>query len=155
MKAWILSVCGIAFLGVMVDIITPEGKMNVFVKSVFSLFFIYVLVSPLIGVLNSKGAIQTNATWQMDDGLIGIVCEQKINELELAVVQALQNKGYGEYGVEITGNMDNNKIIIHKVEVFRPNNVLNSEDENINIQKNITSIIVDVLKVSEEVVVFE
>ena len=42
MKAWIFSVCGIVFLGLMVDVISPNGKTNNFIKSIFSLIFIFI-----------------------------------------------------------------------------------------------------------------
>ena len=48
MSKWLFSVVGVVFLGVLFDMIYPNGKTNVFCKGLFGLFTVYVLISPLI-----------------------------------------------------------------------------------------------------------
>ena len=48
MTAWLLSIVGVVFLGVMVDIISPSGKTGGFIKSMFAIFLVYVVITPIV-----------------------------------------------------------------------------------------------------------
>ena len=54
MSAWLMSIVGVVFLGVMIDIITPEGKTNAFIKSIFAVFVVYIIVSPIVTMFNKN-----------------------------------------------------------------------------------------------------
>ena len=156
MKAWIMSICGVAFLGVMIDIISPEGKMNKFVKSIFSIIFLFVLVQPVINLVKTaKFGIATNNEIVIDYQLLDVINEQKCSALAEQVVAKLIDEGYANYGVEIKGNLNNNKIIVSKVIISCPSYVLYDNYENINISENITNIVSNFLNVDKEVIVFE
>ena len=45
MRGYVLSVIGVVFLGVLVDGIMPDGEMNKYVKGMFSLIALCVLLS--------------------------------------------------------------------------------------------------------------
>ena len=47
MTSYILSIVGIVFLGVLVDVIMPDGEMNKYVKGVFSIIALCVIINPL------------------------------------------------------------------------------------------------------------
>ena len=89
MRAWILSICGVVFLGVMIDVISPNGKMNTFIKSIFSLVFIFVLVTPIVRYINGKHDYQININLAQDDELINVITDQQIKLLEQSVVKVL------------------------------------------------------------------
>ena len=38
MKSWILNIVGIVFIGVIIEIILPDGKSNTFIKHIFNIF---------------------------------------------------------------------------------------------------------------------
>ena len=48
MTSWLLGIIGVIFLGVLLDIMYPNGKTNVFCKGVFGLFAVVVLITPII-----------------------------------------------------------------------------------------------------------
>lgn len=50
---WIMGICGVAVLGVLLDIILPEGKMQKYIRSVFALAMTLVILTPLPSLLNS------------------------------------------------------------------------------------------------------
>lgn len=47
MANWILSIVGIICLGILIEIVLPQGKTTKYIKGVFSLVVILVIVSPL------------------------------------------------------------------------------------------------------------
>ena len=55
---YILSVVGIVFVGVLVDIIMPDGKMNNFVKGVFGLVVLLVIITPIQKVFNPNLSLE-------------------------------------------------------------------------------------------------
>ena len=54
MTAWILSIIGVVFLGVLFDVICPGGKTNSFIKSIFSIIFMYVVMTPIIRLVSDE-----------------------------------------------------------------------------------------------------
>jgi stage III sporulation protein AF len=47
MAEWVLSIVGVVALTVLLDILLPEGQMNKYLKGIFSLLVILVVISPL------------------------------------------------------------------------------------------------------------
>ncbi len=154
MRAWVLSICGVVFLGLMVDVLSPEGKINKFIKGVFAIILLYVIVNPIVDILGRKFSINTNVTWQTNDELISTINEQKLTELKLQIDGVLQQNGY-DLCVEIDGIFANNVLCVNKIKVKHLDQVLTDVDKHIYDTKVVSQLICDVAKVSEEVVVFE
>lgn len=53
MTAWLLSIVGVVFLSVMIDVVAPSGKMNGIIKTMFAIILIYVVMTPVIKLLKS------------------------------------------------------------------------------------------------------
>ncbi|MBR4745754.1 MAG: hypothetical protein IK070_03510 [Clostridia bacterium] len=153
MKAWIFSVCGIVFLGLMVDVISPNGKTNTFIKSIFSLIFLFVLASPLVKIVNTKINF-SEYSWNMDSDYMEVLKNQKIASLEQGMIAKLQESGYSNVGVKIEGILTNNEISITKVYVIPQNEVLTDSTSSINNGNTIRDIIALTLSVDKEVIVF-
>ena len=55
--AWILSILGIVVIGAVIDLVLPSGRMNKYVKSIFSAVTILVIILPLPNLVkNGCGA---------------------------------------------------------------------------------------------------
>ncbi len=155
MKAWILSIVGVVFLGVMVDIISPEGKTNSFIKSIFALVLLYVIVQPLLAVITKGVTVTSSWTGGYDTKLMQTINDQKINEMRLRILDALNAEGYTQYDVNIRANLSQNENDIEQISVYYTGDVLLSSDEHIHNSKVIQQIICEVTNASKEVVVFE
>ena len=44
---WILSITGIILVSLIVEIILPNGKTNNLIKSIVSIFSVFIIISPL------------------------------------------------------------------------------------------------------------
>lgn len=53
MTSWLLSIVGVVFLGVMIDVIAPSGKTNSIIKTMFAIMLIYVVLSPIISLIGT------------------------------------------------------------------------------------------------------
>ena len=58
LTAWILSIAGVALLGVLLDLIVAEGRTQTYIKSIFGIIAVVIIASPLAGL--AKG------DWQLD-----------------------------------------------------------------------------------------
>ncbi len=47
MSGYLISIIGVVMLGVLVDLVLPSGQMNKFVKSMFGIFTILIIISPV------------------------------------------------------------------------------------------------------------
>lgn len=55
MGAWIISITGVICLGILLDIVLPDGKTTKYIRGAFSLIVILVIVSPLPSLLKKSG----------------------------------------------------------------------------------------------------
>lgn len=56
MTSWIVSVCGIALLSVLVDVILPDGKTQKYVQAVVGVVLTFAMLSPISRFFASKEA---------------------------------------------------------------------------------------------------
>ena len=61
MAGWMLSVVGIIFASVILELIIPDGKTNSFIKSILVIIFMYVVLTPVIDWVNNDDIININS----------------------------------------------------------------------------------------------
>ena len=54
MNEWIMSIVGITALGVLMDILLPEGETSKYIKGIFALFTVFVIIYPLPKIINGN-----------------------------------------------------------------------------------------------------
>lgn len=75
---WVLGVVGVVLLGVLVDVLLPKGQMSKYVKAIFTVLLIFVLLTPVSALfrqqipLSSLFDFQTEG-YQTDDDYIEII----------------------------------------------------------------------------------
>lgn len=150
MTAWLLSIVGVVFLGVLVDIIAPNGKTNTVIKCVFGIFVLVVMATPIIKLLDKNWTldINTQSDWLED------FKENKLSTLEQEIENHLVSKGI-TCVVEIEGEFVTNCINITCVKIYISQSVLNQMDEHINKYKHITCLVKEIVEVDEEIVIYE
>lgn len=146
MSKWLFSVVGIVFLGVLFDMIYPNGKTNSFCKSLFGVFTIYALISPLLQIdfkLTSSDSF-------IDVSIVESINKSKNDALILKIENGLKTDGiYGVF-VEIDCDMTNNEYVVEKIYIDITNIVLDKNYENINIYEVITDKIIKLTGVDSE-----
>ncbi len=54
MNAWLLSIVGVVSLGVLLEILLADGETSKYIKGVFALAVVLVLVAPIPKFLNKN-----------------------------------------------------------------------------------------------------
>lgn len=116
MKEWILSVVGIVFICVLIEIIMPDGKLNSFIKQLFGIFVLFVIVNPIAAFLkNTNNFISSDVV--VDSNYIFNVNLEKVKELENLVVKELELAGVFNVNVIVNSNVFNEEFKVDSVYV--------------------------------------
>ncbi len=68
MGAWVISICGIAVLAVLCDVILPDGNTRKYIKTVVGIVITLVIVQPIISLFTSS----ESGNWIQSGGKIEI-----------------------------------------------------------------------------------
>lgn len=155
MTEWILSLIGMAFLGVVIETILPNGKLNTFIKSVFALFLLFVIVKPLPKIFNKDLSINTDYNYEEDSNFLINLNQKKLENYEISILNQLKNEGISNVNIEFEADTTSSDLKIQKVYIDICNIVLNYSDKHINITDTILKIVTNTLNVSnKEVIIY-
>ena len=156
-SSYILSVVGVVFLGVLVDVIMPDGEMNKYVKGVFSLVALVVIISPVQKLFNSDFSVENifydTTSIQIYNDFIEATLKQMKMQYENILIAKLKDKGFENVDVEILAEMSNYEISIKKVILDISKMVINSNAEHINKYEDIKAIVLENFDVEESDVI--
>ncbi len=68
MGAWLISICGIAVLAVLCDVILPDGNTRKYIKTVVGIVITLVIVQPIISLFTSS----ESGNWIQSGGKVEI-----------------------------------------------------------------------------------
>lgn len=150
MTGWIINIIGMVFIGVILEVILPTGKTNAFIKMVFAIFLLYVIVMPLPKFFNGTINLNnTNATVTDTNYLISLNL-QKVSALENQIIKKLSEEGFEGVAVIVSSNIYSEQLEVNKIHVDLVNLVLKNKDKHININKEITNVITSIINIKEE-----
>ena len=147
---WALGIAGIVILGVIVDILLPHGKMHNYVKSMFSLFTVLVIIYPIPGLI--KNGFEFDEFFSTDFTYCDVSLTQDEylkNELETAVENYLSKMGV-EANVEIYGEVTSKNLRINYIYVELLKSVIENEDMNINSNEAVAELVAECVNIDRE-----
>ena len=110
MTSWIVSVCGIALLSVLVDVILPDGKIQKYVQVVVGIVLTFALLSPISRIFADKYSstisIDNNFsenTFLQQEFLDGIEAQKNLARIR-QVEQAISNLAIANTSVSVQPN---------------------------------------------------
>lgn len=155
MTEWILSLIGMVFLGVVIETILPNGKLNTFIKSVFALFLLFVIVKPLPKLFNKNLKLNTDYSYVEDSNFLNTLNQKKLENYEISILNQLENEGITNVSILFDADTTKSDLIIQKVYVDICNVVLKNKDKHINITDTILKIVTNTLNIlDKEVVIY-
>ena len=90
MAAWVLSIVGIVSMGVLLDIIIPEGEINKYIKGIFSIVTICVIIAPLPKIIDKNFDITdyfgTESSIAVDERFVEEVNGERVAELKVEII---------------------------------------------------------------------
>lgn len=154
MLSWLLNIVGIVFISVILDVVLPDGKTNQFIKHVFSVFMLFVVVSPVSNWVSSAFNVEVSSG-VTDSNFLYVTNLEKINALEKDIVSKIESGGISNVSVIINGNVFEEVLTINSVyvdvsNVVSENNLTKSEVKDFVLDK----ILINVDVVKEDIVFY-
>ena len=109
-KGWLFNLVGIVFAGAILDMVLPEGKTNQFIKHVFSVFVLYVIILPISTL--SLGFKNANTS---SSNLIYFNNLEKIANLQNEINANLLNEGIENCNLIINANYFEEDCVVNSV----------------------------------------
>lgn len=153
MTAWIMSIVGVACLGVLLDIILPEGQTNKYVKGVFALMVIFVIIAPLPKLV--KKDIDFDSLMNgvsIDQSYLSQTIDVQKTTIENNLENVLlENKLKSTVTLKI--DKSNTKLKILSISVKPDKSVMNENSKN-KIETDVKKIITEKIKIEKEKIIF-
>ena len=146
MTNWLLTIVGVIFLGVLFDVIYPNGKTNKLCKSIFGLLSLFVIISPILKIDIDKIKIDSVVNTQ----LIENINKSKSESIKLQIDNHLKSCGINGAVVKIDTTLSEENFLIEKVYIDITNLVLTENSENINKYEVIINEISNLLNLDKE-----
>ena len=151
MSGYILSVLGIVVSGIIIDIIIPTGSMSKYIKSIYSVFVVAVLIMPLIKFLNNNNGFELIYTdYELQENLLTYIYQNKVDNLEIEIEKHFSNEGFNLIDIEIDFSIENNELIIKSCLTNLENLSISSGCEHINKYEFIKEVVTKFTNLSSE-----
>ena len=94
MSEWLLGVVGVISLGLLLEILIPEGQTSKYVRGAFSLLVIFVVISPLPKLLGGEYDLNfDDVSYEIDSDYVIYTSSQYESSLEDDVEKVLAGEG--------------------------------------------------------------
>ena len=153
-SSWVLSIVGVVVIGVVVELIMPEGSVNKYIKGFLAIFTVFIMISPLTNLTIDDVFSPGDYVLNLDNDFLQEVNEDKAKEYQILLQKTLAEKGYKNVVVTFDTKSQNGKLEIVSIFVDLTKVVLNEKVENINIYNNIKNIIKNTIQIDSEDIIF-
>ncbi len=160
MKEWVISVTVAAFSTSVISLILPNGKLSKYIKSVFSLIMVFVVLQPIFKLKNvevdfDKVFNDSEYTFQTD--YLDYFNNKKIEIYKENCSEIIKDYCIDVFEIDVIYSIsDFSELIVEKVVINLKNSVINSDKDHIDIIVGIKNAISKYLNInSDAVVVYE
>ena len=153
MREWVISVFSLVMISVLSGYIIPEGKLNGFLKGLFSIIISIAIVSPVLKIDFSNFSFE-NATVEIpfQKNYIEFIFDKKTEYIKENVKKVLE--GYDCFeSVTIEYEIDKfYNYVIKKVVVDLNNSVINSNEEHIDIIEDVKEKVLECVQIGKDLI---
>lgn len=157
-SAWVMAIAGVCVLGVLVDLILPNGQTKKYIKGIFAFVVVLVVVSPLPSLFNKDFSLSN--IFKEDDAMIiqedfiFKVNKDRIESLENMIEADLSEQGASEIKVTLSANIFTDKLKIDAVFVDLSRMVLSSNLEHKDINELVIKSVLKYVQIEKDSIVF-
>ena len=155
MKDWIISIVSVVLITSIVCLILPQGKMGKFVKNIFSILTMLVIIKPLIylknGNFNFEQFAGSDIVIQAD--FLNYIYQKRVDEQTKICLKIIEENGVKNAKVDINFEIENQDIKIKLVQINLQDSVIISDKGHIDIKEEIVAEVSSYLLVEKEVVI--
>ncbi len=155
MAGYILSILGIVVAGVFIDIIIPNGTISKYIKSIYAIFVLAVIISPIINFFNkNQGFNLQYQEYEINENLINYINQNKVKSIENNITADLEEEGMSNIDIIINYSIDNNELSINSCTINLKNLVISADKQHINKYEIIKQIVHEHTNLAEEEMIF-
>ncbi len=157
-SSWLLSIAGMAVLGVLIDVVLPNGQTNKYVKGMFAFCMLLVIIAPLPALVNKNfdmDSIFAKTEIEIDNDFIYQVNRTKLNYFENQIKKQIEDKGIKHVNIVVNADIFSTNMQIKNVFVDLRNVVISGNASHIDIKKTVLEIVLDNINISKENVIFD
>lgn len=156
MSGYILSIMGIVVAGVIIDIVIPSGAISKYIKSIFSIFVLVVLLAPIVKFVGSfKGVELDTNNLKPDEKLLNFIYKSQVVSKEINIENELENEGMENVDIKLQFTIENNELKINSCIVILKNMTNNSDNKHIDIYENIYEIVKKHTGLNDKEIIYE
>ena len=157
MTGYILSILGIVVAGVFIDIIVPSGSINKYIRGIYSIFVVAVLVSPIMKLLNKTNDFTIKyEDYNLNTDLLSYIYTMRATSLETNMEKALTEEGFSNIDIILNFSIENDELQYNSCEINLKNLVISSDKQHINKYEFIKEVVkVNTNLTDEEIIINE
>ena len=156
MTGYILSILGIIVAGVFIDIIVPSGTINKYIKGIYSIFVVAVIVSPLIKILNKSHDLKiTYKEYSVNEHLLDYIYTLRVESLETNIENELRDEGFVNVDIKLNFSIENDELNYASCEIDLKKLVISSDKQHINKYEFIREVVKKNTYLADEEIIFD
>lgn len=155
MAGYILSILGIVVAGIFIDIIVPDGSINKYVKSIYSIFVVAVILNPLVKFLAKKDVYTLQYDdYQVNEKLMAYIQNQQVKQMENKIKTQLESEGFKNLDIKINFSTNSDELTLISCEINLKNLSIDADKQHINKYEFITGVVKENTNLLDEVILF-
>lgn len=148
MQAYMLSIVGVVVASVFIDLVMPVGQTSKYIKSIFAIFVIFVLVSPVLNLISDKEKIKDlvqSDGYNLVDSYLENFYKSKVEAYENEILSVFESYDIHDVDISIEYSVEHNDLIVKSVTVNLKNVVIGDKADNVNLYSLSNEIINEVI----------
>lgn len=146
MSAWLLSIVGVVSLGVLLEILLEDGETSKYIKGVFSIAVVLVIVAPLPAFFNKDWNYESffgSELHEPDNEFVENINNTQLDAVEKYIIGKLKDDGFDVSSVDIKYKPNTREIA--KVDVWTigiddAKNIIECVVKNINVDRKFVTV---------------
>lgn len=156
MNGYLLSILGIVVAGIFIDIIIPVGTINKYIRSIYSIFVVAVLISPVVNLLNKNHKFTVvYENYEINENLLNYIHSMRATSLETNLEKTLENEGFKNIDINLTFSIENNELKYISCKVNIKNLVISPDKLHINKYEFIKETIKKITNLTDEEIIID
>ena len=144
MIGYVLSIIGIIVAGVFIDIVVPTGSINKYIKGVYSIFVIAVLISPITNLMSkAKNFTIQYEEYNVNENLLNHIGKMQTSALENDIEKELTENGFSNVDIILNFSIENDLIKYVSCKINLKNVVISADKQHINKYEYIKGVVIE------------
>ena len=149
MTGYILSVLGIVVAGVFIDVLLPSGTISKYIKGIYSIFVVAVLISPITKLLDKDFKLSYTQI-QTDEKLLNYIYNNRAKAQESDLEEYFEVEGFKGVDIQLEFSIENDTLIYNACKINLKNLEINADKQHINKYEFIKSTVTNATNLTEE-----